>query len=383
MMTIPPLSLYIHLPWCVQKCPYCDFNSHKQPDELPETQYLNALTDDLKHYTTLLKTRPIHSIFIGGGTPSLFQASSIQNLLDTLAKHCTIPSNCEITMEANPGTFEQERFRAFRHAGINRLSLGVQSFQNDKLKHLGRIHSSNDAHQAITLAKDVGFNNFNIDLMYGLHQQTLDDALFDLEQAIALNPTHLSWYQLTIEPNTVFYRYPPKLPDDDYIWEMQHVGQALLARHSLNQYEISAYCLEDKQCQHNLNYWQFGDYLGLGAGAHSKLTDTTSQTVTRFSKMKVPKLYMANPTHEVNKHDVKSNDLVFELMLNALRLYRPIPLTLLESRTNIPREKISSELEQAADKNLIQIKNSNIVLTQQGKQFYNDLVNLFLDTSES
>ncbi len=289
-----PLALYIHIPWCIRKCPYCDFNSHAVKEAIPEESYLQALIRDLEADLDQIPLRPIQSIFIGGGTPSLFSPDALAALLEAIAARVALARSLEVTLEANPGTVEQTRFVGFRQAGINRLSLGIQSFQPEKLKVLGRIHDDQEAVQAVMAAKQAGFENFNLDLMFGLPNQSLEDALFDLNTALSLKPTHLSWYQLTIEPNTLFYHRKPPLPADDDIWEIQHHGQALLASHGFHQYEISAYSQFGFQSRHNLNYWEFGDYLGIGAGAHAKITNPHNHTITRFWKTKHPKEYL-NP----------------------------------------------------------------------------------------
>ncbi len=266
MPIFSPLSLYIHLPWCVRKCPYCDFNSHEVKGDLPESFYVQALLDTLDHYLPLIQNRPLISIFFGGGTPSLFSGKSIDQILNGAAQRLSFALNIEITLEANPGTIDQARFSAFRQAGVNRLSLGIQSLQDEKLKTLGRIHDQAQAMHAISIAKEIGFDQMNLDLMYGLPDQSLDDAMSDLTQALSFSPSHLSWYQLTIEPNTLFYRHTPVLPPDDTIWEIQLAGQQLLNEKKFQQYEVSAYAKSNNTCLHNMNYWMFGDYLGIGAG---------------------------------------------------------------------------------------------------------------------
>ena len=287
-MTPIPLSLYIHIPWCVKKCPYCDFNSHEARNEIPEEKYLKALTQDLESELPNIWGRSIESVFIGGGTPSLFSAKGIDQLLANLRERLPIRSNTEITLEANPGTFEQERFSAYREAGINRLSIGVQSFNENHLKRLGRIHGATEAIKAAEIARKAGFVNFNLDLMFGLPEQSVDQALEDLKIAIEAGPTHISWYQLTIEENTLFHHAPPILPDDELMWEMQQKGQALLESSGYMQYEVSAYSQINKQCQHNINYWEFGDYLGIGAGAHGKLSMPDGE-ISRHTKYRHPR----------------------------------------------------------------------------------------------
>lgn len=382
MLTLPPLALYIHLPWCIRKCPYCDFNSHTLRDELPEKVYIDKLLMDLEHDYPSVKGRPLVSLFIGGGTPSLFSPMAIERLLTAIDDRFHLAKDIEITLEANPGTVDFERFAGYRAAGVNRLSIGIQSFQADKLQVLGRIHNAGEAIRSLETARAAGFENFNCDLMFGLPQQILADALFDLNTAIALNPSHLSWYQLTIEPNTFFAHKPPRLPQDENIWEMQEQGQELLAKNGYIQYEISAYSQADKSCQHNKNYWEFGDYLGIGAGAHAKLTDTINQTIYRTWKIKNPRDYLnAQSSFIGEQQKVISNELPFEFMLNALRLYQPIPVSLFEERTGLPISSMSKPLNQAQQKGLIEWDNQVITTTDLGKRFYNDLVEMFIHSS--
>ena len=295
MQKFPPLSLYVHIPWCVQKCPYCDFNSHAQKGAIPEQEYVQHLIADLEadleKYQASIQNRPLHSIFIGGGTPSLFSAESIKLLLAEIQRRIPFSENIEITMEANPGTVEAERFKGYVDAGVTRISMGIQSFNDDKLQRLGRIHNAAEAKSAVSLAKVSGLKSFNLDLMHGLPNQTLEEALDDLRQAIKLAPPHLSWYQLTIEPNTMFAYRPPTLPDDDELWDIFEQGHQLLTEAGYQQYETSAYSKPGFQCQHNLNYWRFGDYLAIGCGAHGKLTFSDGK-ILRFSKTKHPKGYL-------------------------------------------------------------------------------------------
>ena len=377
--TLPPLSLYIHLPWCIRKCPYCDFNSHTAPSILPEHTYVDALLNDLAQELDKVVGRPLTSIFIGGGTPSLFSAEALHGLLAGIQGLLPFSKDCEITLEANPGTVEQTRFADFKSIGINRLSIGVQSFQDDKLKTLGRIHDGKTAQTAIAIAHQAGFKNFNIDLMYGLPHQSINDALHDLETAIQLNPQHLSCYQLTLEPNTLFYKQPPPLPADDTIWEMQQALQARLQSAGFNQYEVSAYSKANCQCQHNRNYWEFGDYLGIGAGAHSKLTNLTQQQITRSWKYKHPTIYLdsSKPFTEGEKI-INTIDLPFEFMLNALRLYQAIPFTLFETRTGLTHDSILAPLAKGQQQGLLSFTDKEIFLTAQGWNFLNDVLQLFM-----
>lgn len=375
----PPLSLYVHIPWCVRKCPYCDFNSHVAPNNLPETLYVNALLQELAQHAALLQDRPLYSIFFGGGTPSLFSGDAIARILNGIAGITTLPADIEITLEANPGTIDQARFQDFRAAGVNRLSIGIQSFDNEKLKALGRIHDRDHALAAIDYARAAGFNNFNLDLMYGLPQQTTADALLDLQTAIACEPTHLSWYQLTIEPNTLFYQQTPALPLDETIFAMQQAGHALLIAHGLQQYEVSAYSRLHHHCQHNRNYWEFGDYLGIGAGAHSKITDQKESAVLRFAQVKHPRDYLnINERPLPQQKKLHADDLMFEFMLNALRLSNGVPTTLFTERTGLPLTQIETRLHEAKRRGLLSDEPTRLVATDLGKRFLNDLVGMFL-----
>lgn len=374
-----PLALYVHIPWCVQKCPYCDFNSHARKDRLPEELYVAALLQELEQHADTLRHRPLTSIFFGGGTPSLFSGQAIADILNGVAKYLSLPANTEITLEANPGTVDQAHFRDFRAAGINRLSLGIQSLQDDKLKTLGRIHDRAHALRAIEIARQSGFDNFNLDIMFGLPGQSIPDALQDLQDALANEPTHFSWYQLTIEPNTLFYHQRPTLPPDDTIWQMQLAGQDLLAQRGLQQYEVSAYAQQDKQCLHNKNYWEFGDYLGIGAGAHSKITDITSGTVIRFAQVRHPKDYLdAAKRRAMEIKTISDDELVFEFMLNALRLTNGISTSLFSIRTGLPLAKIAPQIAAAKLKGLLEKDTEMIKPTELGRRFLNDLVELFL-----
>lgn len=348
-----PLSLYIHIPWCVRKCPYCDFNSHTAKNSLPEQMYVHALLQELDEYLPLIQGRSIQTIFFGGGTPSLFSGHAIQAILKGVAQNLSLSKDIEITLEANPGTIDQARFEDFRQAGINRLSLGVQSLQDEKLKMLGRIHDSSHAISAIKMAKEAGFTHFNIDLMFGLPHQSKQDALYDLEKALDFAPPHLSWYQLTIEPNTLFYREPPVLPADDAIWDIQLAGLELLIEAGLHQYEVSAYAKSNQACAHNLNYWEFGDYLGIGAGAHSKITDMDTGKVIRFSQVKHPKDYLDPTKRQAHMKYLDEKDIIFEFMLNALRLTQGVASELFTQRTGLSLQSISSTLALAKERNLL------------------------------
>lgn len=374
-----PLSLYIHIPWCVRKCPYCDFNSHEAKSNLPEDLYVAALMQELSTHLPLLHDRPITSIFFGGGTPSLFSAHAIEHILTGVSQRVTLDTNVEITLEANPGTIDQVHFRDFKQAGINRLSLGVQSLQDEKLKTLGRIHDSDNAMRAIEIAKNAGFSNFNLDIMYGLPQQSIEDALQDIQKALSFEPTHFSWYQLTIEPNTLFYHQTPSLPPDDHIWEMQLAGQTLIQEAGFQQYEVSAYSTPQMQCKHNLNYWEFGDYLGIGAGAHSKITDHETGNVIRFSQIRHPRDYLdVTKRHPQGLKTIDNNDLIFEFMLNALRLTEGISNDLFQARTGLSFTQISPILDKAKEKGLLLDSPTHICPSELGKRFLNDLVGHFL-----
>lgn len=376
-----PLSLYIHVPWCISKCPYCDFNSHNAPKQLDEQTYIQALLTDLESELPHIWGRRLQSIFIGGGTPSLFSAQSFDTLLSGIRSLIPFRPNIEITLEANPGTFEQERFKDFRETGINRLSIGIQSFHAEHLKALGRVHSQAEALQAADIARYAGFDNFNLDLMFGLPKQTLAQALQDLDQAIALKPTHLSWYQLTLEPNTVFYKYPPAVPDDDYIAEIQIAGQEHLLHSYYTQYEVSAYAQAGKQCFHNRNYWEFGDYLAIGAGAHGKVTNSTTQSITRYQKYRQPKQYIQQAQQgQARSHTqtLEANDLGFEFMLNALRLKKGVDLNLFTQRTFLPKATIEAPIEQGIQQGLLKLEGNILSSTEQGWIFLNEALQLFL-----
>ena len=373
-LELPPLALYIHYPWCVKKCPYCDFNSHEGSIH---NGYIKALLKDLDDDLKFIQNRKIHSIFIGGGTPSLMSIEDAYELFDGLNERLSISKNIEITLEANPGTFEVEKFSEFRKAGINRLSVGVQSFKDNQLKFLGRIHSGGDALRAISEAKKVGFDNLNIDLMYGLKDQTIDMCLEDVMQAIELKPSHISFYQLTLEPNTLFAKYPPKLPIDEKIWDMGEQGAALLNQNGFRQYEVSAY--SERPSEHNINYWKFGDYIGIGAGAHGKITDVESQQIFRTLKPKSPKEYLSKMQTGADIPTKKEVDNVaFEFMLNSLRLKDGFSSSLFESRTGLLIKSLSSELGTAENLGLLENKNNWIKPTSKGFNFLNELQEIFL-----
>ena len=392
---LPPLSLYIHIPWCVRKCPYCDFNSHQVPDknskqELPENEYVDALIKDLQTDLHWVQGRKIQTIFIGGGTPSLFSVDAYKRLFAEIQTLVEFADDIEITMEANPGTFEAEKFAGYRQVGINRLSIGIQSFSDHQLKHLGRIHDGQQAKKAILMAKDAGFDNFNLDLMHGLPDQNLQQALDDISQAMELGPTHMSWYQLTIEPNTEYFKYPPKLPEDEILWDIQEAGQKLLADHGYQQYEISAYAQAGKQARHNLNYWQFGDYLGIGAGAHGKITDLASPSenllaspVLRSWKTRLPKDYLSaarqvDKSFLAGKESILNEDLALEFLMNALRLQQGFDVSLFANRTGIAFKTLEKGLQAAQQQGLLELNDHQLKTSQRGQFFLNEILELFL-----
>ena len=378
LAALPPLSLYVHLPWCLKKCPYCDFNSHEVADEMPEQRYIDALVADLEASLPLIWGRSVHSIFIGGGTPSLFSPQAIDRLLGAIRARLRLDAACEITLEANPGTFEKDRFKAFRSAGVNRLSVGVQSFDDDHLKVLGRVH---DRAQAIAAVEEAAqaFDTFNLDIMYALPGQTLEGQAKDMRQALALAPPHISIYHLTIEPNTVFAKFPPVVPEEDLAYAMLDQITEITEGAGLQRYEVSAYAKPGHRCFHNLNYWQFGDYLGIGAGAHSKLS--FAHRVVRQVRFREPKLYMekALAGHAVTQEtEVSRADLPFEFMLNALRLKDGFKLQDFAEKTGLPFTAIQKGLEEAERKGLIERDFVRVKPTVRGFDFLNDLQSLFL-----
>ncbi|GAA5006235.1 radical SAM family heme chaperone HemW [Pseudoluteimonas lycopersici] len=382
MLSTPPLSLYVHLPWCVRKCPYCDFNSHEGRGALPFDAYVDALIADLDFDLPLAWGRTVQTVFFGGGTPSLFTPASIDRFLQLASSRLRFAPNAEITLETNPGTVEHGPFAGYRAAGVNRLSFGVQSFDDGCLQRLGRIHSSGDAERAVKAAQDAGFDNFNLDLMYALPEQTLAIAEHDVERAIALQPAHISHYQLTLEPNTVFAAKPPTgIPDIDAAWDMQEACQARLAAAGYCQYEVSAWARPGRECAHNLNYWQFGDYLGIGAGAHGKLTLGAEQRVLRRWKLKHPAEYLARAgtAAAIGGDDVlDSGRLPFDFMLNALRLNAGVPMAMFEARTGLPRAAIARQLAVARERGWIAPGDERLQPTELGLRFANDAIALFL-----
>lgn len=380
----PPLGLYIHLPWCAQKCPYCDFNSHALREALPEQAYIDALLRDLETEAQRAEGRGIETIFIGGGTPSLFSAEAIDRLLTAIRARLNLDPNAEITLEANPGSVEQARFSDYRAAGVNRLSIGIQSFDDGCLKRLGRVHDREEALRAVTAARAAGFNNFNLDLMYGLPQQNPDGALADLRQAIELEPNHISQYQLTLEPNTLFFVKPPNLPDDDIIAEMQQACQALLSEAGYHHYEVSAYALPGHEARHNLNYWNFGDYLALGAGAHGKITDIANGRIERYAKRKHPRDYQAHAGSAsciADRSHLTQDDIVLEFMMNALRLREGFSIAQCEAHTGLGWQHFQAHVSQASELGWLEACKSRVKPTPTGWLYLNDLLQLFVADS--
>lgn len=393
LLQLPPLSLYIHVPWCVRKCPYCDFNSHEQSGPLPEAEYIEALLDDLRHDLRYVQGREIVSIFIGGGTPSLLSAGAYERLLEGLQESLSFASNIEITLEANPGTAERAKFADYFRLGINRLSLGVQSFDPFQLQKLGRIHDGDDALRAIDMAQAAGFTRLNIDLMYGLPGQDTAGALRDLQTAINAGPEHVSWYQLTIEPNTVFYRQPPPLPPEDALIEMQDAGLALLESSGLGRYEVSAFARPGGESRHNLNYWRFGDYLGIGAGAHGKLTEPRKRRVLRVRKRRQPGHYLqaakwslgadreqpgVRYPYLADAGPVEPGDLRVEFLMNALRLREGFTAEQFEARTGLEFGVLEGTLSVLVGRGLLVVEGDRVTTTALGYQFLNSVLETFL-----
>ncbi|EKT59381.1 radical SAM family heme chaperone HemW [Providencia sneebia] len=376
MLKLPPLSLYIHIPWCVQKCPYCDFNSHTLKGEIPQREYVEHLLQDLDTDAELVGDRVVKTIFIGGGTPSLLSAESMQMLMDSVRQRINLDPQAEITMEANPGTVEADRFSGYQKAGINRISIGVQSFGNDKLITLGRIHGPDEAKRAAKLATELNLRSFNLDLMHGLPSQTQSEGLSDLRQAIELSPPHLSWYQLTIEPNTQFGSRPPTLPDDDTLWEIYSEGHKLLTAAGYQQYETSAYAKPGYQCEHNLNYWRFGDYLGIGCGAHGKISFNDGRII-RTIKTKHPRGYMEG-RYMQQSYNVEAQDRPFEYFMNRLRLLEAMPRAEFSEFTGLAESTVRAQIDEAIAKGYITQTETEWQITEHGKLFLNSLLELFL-----
>ena len=390
LTVLPPLALYVHIPWCVRKCPYCDFNSHEARGAVPEERYIAALVADLDQALPAVWGRRVYSVFLGGGTPSLFSARGIDAILSAIRARLPLAADAEITLEANPGTFEAEKFAAYRAAGVNRLSIGIQSFNPGCLKRLGRVHDDNEARRAIDIARSH-FGNFNLDLMYGLPGQSIDEARADVLNALENEPPHLSVYHLTLEPNTYFHRFPPRLPDDDATAGMQDEIEALLAARGYVHYETSAFARAPAPpqasgaayCRHNLNYWTFGDYLGIGAGAHGKLS--FPDRIVREMRHKQPKRYMeeAHDSRSVQtREEVSARDVPFEFMMNALRLNEGFDATLFTERTGLPLNAVLRQLEEAERRGLLVRDHQRIAPTPLGRRFLNDLLQMFLPDSD-
>jgi len=376
--TLPPLSLYIHFPWCIRKCPYCDFNSHQAKADLPEQAYINALLTDLQHELELLGgVRPLHSIFMGGGTPSLFSAAALARLLIGVKQLLPFDERCEITLEANPGTFESAKFQEFRALGINRLSIGIQSFNDSHLQQLGRVHSAAEAQRAISIAQTAGFDNINLDLMFGLPGQTATEALMDISTAVSLKPNHISFYQLTLEPNTYFHKFPPRLPDDETIFAIQTACQQVLTENGYQQYEISAYAKHGQQCRHNRNYWQFGDYLGIGAGAHGKISQAIPLNIVRSVKPKNPEQYLQQPTFS-ERTAIAVAQLPLEFMMNQLRLREGFSLADYPQRTGLQCNSLEPGLSQCLAQNLLLKQQQRIFCSEKGWDFLDAILEKFV-----
>jgi putative oxygen-independent coproporphyrinogen III oxidase len=390
-LILPPLALYIHIPWCIRKCPYCDFNSHQADAALPEQDYVSALRHDLQQDATLAQGRKLTSIFFGGGTPSILSAEAIAQILTDAEQIIGFEPDIEITLEANPGTFEQEKFRAFRAAGVNRLSIGIQSFNDVQLKALGRVHDSGEAKRAVQVARNAGFDNINLDLMHGLPQQNLKDAQADLAQAITLAPEHISWYQLTIEQNTHFYSAPPVLPEEEILADIQDAGFAQLADAGYEQYEVSAYAHDKKRARHNVNYWQFGDYLGIGAGAHGKITLPHQQQILRLWKTRLPKHYLAGE-HKITAHIgghqnsyagggevLTADSLPLEFLMNGLRLNEGVPEFFFSERTGLPTSALQPQWQQLEQQGLVEIRHAQLRTTDLGRRFLNRVLQAYTE----
>lgn len=373
-------SLYVHFPWCIRKCPYCDFNSHVfSGDVLPEKQYVDTLINELESHLPRVSGRTLQSVFLGGGTPSLFSPEALSPLFEALHRWFSFENQPEVTLEANPGATDQSKFQGYHQLGINRLSVGVQSFQEAHLKRLGRIHDGRAAHRALEAAWAAGFRNINVDLMHGLPGQTVDEALEDLRQAVSYPVTHLSWYQLTLEPNTVFYRHPPQLPSEPILEAIQEAGLSFLQAHGFAHYEISAFCQPDRWSRHNVAYWTFDDYLGIGAGAHSKITDIQQGVMYRMENIKQPQHYL-NPSHasRTQIREVPVEEWPFEFMLNRLRLNRPISLDEWTQKTGLPFTYLEPYVQRAQARELMSLTPEGWALTDLGHRFYNDVVQIFM-----
>lgn len=380
LLTTPPLALYVHIPWCVRKCPYCDFNSHAARGEIAESVYLDALRADLQFDAPRIAGRTVTSVFIGGGTPSLFSANGITRLLADIRARLSISREAEITLEANPGTAEASKFAGFRQAGVNRLSIGVQSFRDEHLSALGRIHDSQQARAAVAAAREAGFDSINLDLMFALPAQTAEQALQDLQGAVELEPEQISWYQLTLEPNTLFYRHPPRLPDEDTAWDIQRQGQAFLAARGYRQYEVSAYARPGSECRHNLNYWRFGDYLGIGAGAHGKLSFPEENRIERRWKFRSPADYMAHAGTEAvpgGAEDVAESARMLEFLMNGLRLRQGFAEADYPARTGLTLETLEPMLTECLKLDLLEQMDDRIRCTADGWRLLDSVLERF------
>lgn len=378
MLELPPLSLYVHIPWCVRKCPYCDFNSHESADQIPENDYLEALFRDLKNDLPWAQNRKLHSIFFGGGTPSLFSASAIEKIIQHAETLIGFENQIEITLEANPGTAEQQKFADFNSAGVNRLSIGVQSFNNSHLEVLGRIHDGDNALRAIEMAQNSGFERFNIDLMHGLPNQSREEAINDLNTAINIGASHISWYQLTIEPNTIFYAKPPVLPVEEQLADIQDIGQQTLANAGFKQYEVSAFTRNNEPSRHNINYWQFGDYIGIGAGAHGKISLPDQHQIIRSAKTRQPKDYLKHETTALtSNHPIAKDQMILEFMMNGLRLTSGIDRELFARRTGLTPDTISPVIKQLQQEGLLKRHPSNYCTTDLGARFLDTILQRF------
>lgn len=391
-LQLPPLSLYIHVPWCIRKCPYCDFNSHQANNDIPETDYVAALRFDLQQDRVLAQGRKLTSIFFGGGTPSMLSAQAIGQILKDAEDIIGFETDIEITLEANPGTFEQEKFSGFRATGVNRLSIGIQSFNDQQLKLLGRVHGRDEALRAVGVARIAGFDNINLDLMHGLPEQSIDDAKADLQQAIDLAPEHLSWYQLTIEQNTAFYSAPPVLPEEETLADIQDAGIEILGAAGYEQYEISAYARDKKFARHNLNYWEFGDYLGIGAGAHGKITFPHENRILRLWKTRLPKHYLEATHSQKISTNLGGHQNVFgggsdllspsalplEFMMNALRLYSGVPVNYFSERTGVDWQQLEPQWQKLVQQGLVEVVAAHARPTAMGRRFLNRVLQEFM-----
>jgi oxygen-independent coproporphyrinogen-3 oxidase len=377
-----PLGLYVHFPWCIRKCPYCDFNSHGVEGPLPERKYVRALLRDLQGEVAHLGGRSVATVFMGGGTPSLFSPEAVDEFLQGMTRHITLETDAEITLEANPGTAEAERFRGYRQAGVNRLSMGVQSFHDEHLRSLGRVHDGAEAERAAQWAQEAGFDNFNLDLMFGLPGQSAEQAAADVEKAVSLSPSHISFYQLTLEANTLFHKHPPILPEDDVLWGIQESGLAVLARSGYVRYEISAYSMPDKRCRHNENYWKFGDYLAIGAGAHGKITRADG-SILRYRKQRQPRRYLETAGSEAaleGQETVASADLPVEFLMNHLRLREGFALPDFTRRTGLPLQVLQPTIARNLQKGLLELDGEQLRCTDSGWNFLDNVLESFMES---